>query len=62
MNIENASIFLKKHKLKITIAFIIVTSFVSIIVLFSSLVYIKSNAKKLNLNFKDRLAKIKKKI
>ncbi|AAX17265.1 divergent polysaccharide deacetylase family protein [Borrelia hermsii] len=61
MNIENASIFLKKHKLKITIAFIIVTSFVSIIVLFSSLVYIKSNAKKLNLNFKDRLAKIKKK-
>ncbi|AHH03780.1 hypothetical protein BHY_0829 [Borrelia nietonii YOR] len=61
MNIENAFIFLKKHKLKIIILFIIVTSFVSIIVLFSSLVYIKSNAKKLNLNFKGKLAKIKKK-
>ncbi|ANF34218.1 hypothetical protein A7978_03895 [Borrelia turicatae] len=60
MSIHNVSIFLKKHKLKITISFVIITSFVSIIMLFSSLVYIKSNAKKFNLNFKNKLAKIKK--
>ncbi|AHH10964.1 divergent polysaccharide deacetylase family protein [Borrelia coriaceae] len=60
MNIQNASNFLKKYKLKITISFIVITSLVSIIVLCSSFVYIKSNIKKINLNFKDKLANIKK--
>ncbi|AHH08737.1 divergent polysaccharide deacetylase family protein [Borrelia anserina] len=60
MNIQNAFILLKKNKLKITILFIIITSFASIIVLFSSFIYIKSNAKKINLNLKDKLEKIRK--
>ncbi|BCR21363.1 divergent polysaccharide deacetylase family protein [Borrelia miyamotoi] len=60
MNIYNVPIFLKQHKLKIIILLILITSFVSVIVMFFSLAYIKANSKNFNFNFKDKLAKIKK--
>ncbi|AWG43120.1 hypothetical protein CR532_04045 [Candidatus Borreliella tachyglossi] len=60
MNIENISIFLVKNKIKITILVILITAFMALILLFSSLVYIRQNAKKLNVSFKEKLERIRK--
>ncbi|WP_024653285.1 divergent polysaccharide deacetylase family protein [Borrelia persica] len=59
MNIQDTCVFLKKHKLKITILFVIITSFASVIVLFSSFAYLQSNTNKINLSLKNKLAKLK---
>ncbi|AYE36616.1 hypothetical protein DB313_04035 [Borrelia turcica IST7] len=60
MYIKNVSILIKNNKTKVTILFIIVTIISAVILLFSSLLYIKKNAKTFNLNFKEKLEKIKK--
>ncbi|ACH93697.1 divergent polysaccharide deacetylase family protein [Borrelia duttonii] len=59
MNIQNIYVFIKRHKLQIKVLFIIITSFASISILFSSFVYLKSNNNKINLKLKDKLAKLK---
>ena len=60
MNIHNTSIFFKKNKLKVAILLILITSFISVIVMFFSLAHIITNSKKFNSSFKDKLATIKK--